>query len=392
MYSLLRHNFLWGLLLVIFLLGTLTIYLSFPNFKLADTAVTQDMPYPQMNMQQIRSREVQKYVEALIAKKIRLRNFFIRVNSQIYYSIFHKSFAEDSQVIIGKHQQLFELGYITSYCHLIENFHDDPKQLIAWADKLKILSDVFAKRGQTFIYLITPSKAEYIPQAIPQRFHCRNVGMSEHLKQLETLLRERNIAYVNGAALMMDATSHYKTSMFPRGGTHWNLLGAGIAANALLDAINRDGRVRVNLLHFNYELQMHPEGLDTDLLTLIKLLKPDLHYAVPKLTYDQRFIVHPPVKIAFIGGSFIEVLTHIFLANQTFSRMDYYFYFALYRTSYLKNQAPIVHSVDLLSPHVLDPVLAANVVVLEENSAVTLSHHGVTFYEVLMKQLKKHER
>jgi hypothetical protein len=153
--------------------------------------------YPGLDAKHFSNRAFQQYFEELTTKKLRMRNFFVGTSNQFYYSVFKKSFAENSHVIIGKNNQLFEILYILSYCRL-SNLNHDQSDLLVWADKIKKLSDYFEKQSKTFIYLITPSKVEYMPNAIPDRFPCLREGISMHVKQIVRLLEERGVRYING--------------------------------------------------------------------------------------------------------------------------------------------------------------------------------------------------
>ena len=46
------------------------------------------------------------------------------------------------------------------------------------------------------------------------------------------------INIVDAATLVAEARHKYPISMFPRGGTHWNMLAAALAAQALTDKLN----------------------------------------------------------------------------------------------------------------------------------------------------------
>lgn len=390
-YSLFRHNFLWVLMAFIFAFGLVSIRITISTFiKSTPTNHTfkwnsQVVYYPGSDTKHIQSHEFQKYFEDLFAKKLRMRNFYVGLNNQMYFTWFKKTFAENSHVIIGKGNQLFEILYILSYCNLKNMQHDDT-HLKEWADKIKKLSAYFESQGKTFIYFITPSKAEYMSHAIPDRFPCEKTGISAHVKQMEKLLDERGIRYINGSALMVEATQKYNTDMFPQGGIHWNWLGSSVGANALINAINQDNHVYLNPLRFNYVLDKlkHKESSDEDLLVLMKLMKP-LRYKVPQINFENTKITNNPVSITFIGGSFIQNLIKIFRKNRTFSKMNYYFYFKdLYK--YEKNdEKSVTHNIDLSSTNILDPILASDVVILEENSSLTVSDHGRDFYYLMKK-------
>ena len=275
-----KHNLLWILILIIPVIGLLTLVASliiffqssFNNHTFAGDS--KYIHYPGLNAHTFQSHHYQQYVEALISKELRLRNSFIRVNSQLYYSLFKKSFAQDSQLIVGENNMLFEMGYITAYCHQ----HEMPYNELSQLNNLKELSDYFTSRGKTFIYVITPSKAEYMPNAIPKRFHCQDVGISAHINTIKQLLDARHVRYIDGPSLMVEATQKYGTPMFPQGGTHWNWLGSTVCTSAIIHRINEDKRFELPILKFNYVMgKVDPDDSDNDLLSIAKLPKRGLY-------------------------------------------------------------------------------------------------------------------
>ena len=296
-----KHNLLWILMISILLMSISTFFIGLTTFLSSKrnnhlfVADSHEVHYPGLNAKSFKNHAFQSYFEELIAKKLRMRNFFIKINSQIYYSFFKKSFAEENSVIIGKHQQLFETPYISAYCFAANN---NVPQLSAWAEQVKKLAHYFQTRGKIFIYLITPSKAEYMPQAIPNRFSCTNRGLSNNVKKMAELLRERDIPYINGPEIMIEGKKKYGIEMFPPGGIHWNQLGSTLAANAIINTINAIQPTNLLPLKFNIILG----GIDhlyaeDDLLSLIKLLRPNRNYLVPKLEFINKPLSIPLMKI-----------------------------------------------------------------------------------------------
>ncbi len=390
MYQLLRrHNLIFFVFLVFFLPGLLALIISLcgqgvifkwmlPNYRLH--GITKDTQTPSFDLNHVKSHEMQKYLDNSLTKQLPLRSLFIRLNNQIHF-IFKKSYAADG-VVIGKLNQLFEMSYIKPYC--LES--KDSKKIADWANKLKKISDFFEKRGKTFIYVITPSKAEYMPENIPKRFHCMNNGISPENREIEQLLKEKKVRYINGSDLMVNAMHQYNFPMFPKGGIHWNTLGATIEANAIIDAINEDNKFHLNQIQFSYSPSYNPEGQDHDLHAVLNLIIKDSRYLVPAVSYKKVKEANKTIYLACIGGSFLEKLNKIFMENKTFSKISYYRYFKLYRTEMEFGKKPIQYEINSSAPD-LTSILAADVILLEENSSIIVSAHGELFFDVLFQQI-----
>lgn len=397
--KMLKHNLLWLMMISILLFGIYTIKNSIHTF--VTTQSTQHMfpgdgenvYYPGLDFAHIQSHDLQKYVEKLIENKVLGRDNFIHAHNQLYYSLFRKTFALSNTLVIGKHHQLFQFSYINAYCN--EQAFSHSAQ-VAWVKKIKEISNFFEKKGIIFLYLITPSKAEYMPSAIPKRFHCKNVGISQRLLDLETILKAYHVRYVNGATMMVDATKKYKTSMFPKGGTHWNDLGASIAANKVIAAINQSHRVHIPKINFTYKFAKVEDrkslDADDDLLRLMGLLKPDLSYIVPKVNFIKNNIKIKPVIVTVIGGSFIENLANVFMPNNSFAKITHYFYYDLQKRVYKDRNPEYSFSVnvDPATSSELKEILSSNVIILEENSSLLISGHANMLY-TLVKKLKENK-
>lgn len=383
----LRHNLIWLILLIVILpiwLAILTSLLGpraifkwmLPDYRLA--GMIKHVTPPVLNFSHIRTHEVQKYWEINFSEHLPLRSLFIRMNNQIYYSLFNKSYMYSGQMVIGKSNQLFEIAYINSYCGK-DNRTDE--KLLEWADKLQSLSQFFEKQGKIFIYLITPSKAEYFPEKIPNRFACKEKKLTP-TERMERLLKERHIKFVNGGSLIKNSKHTYGVDLFPQGGTHWNNLGAVLVSNAIISEINNNSTKKIQPIAFDYKITKNPQGQDRDLLWLLNLLHPNDHYPIPELNYTSPSVKNSNVNLVFIGGSFLEKLIKIFQTNHTFSSIIDYPYFKFRKLKFEGNkQCETQYTNDSVAQ--LDSILAADVIILEENSEMILSEHGELFYSKL---------
>lgn len=389
-----RYNLIWVVFLMLLLPGLFGILAIFfgehavptvlrPGYRLI--GVTQDTPPIPFDFAHFKSHDVQKFSENWLANHLPLRSFFIRMNNQIYYSLFKKSYSENGKLIIGKSQQLLVDNYIVAYCGPGRT----STQLAQWAKKLKLLSDFFQQQGKTFIYVMTPSKAEYYPQAIPDRYRCHKVGVSTYVKNLARLLDMNKIAYVNGSDLMLTASKQYGVAMFPQGGIHWNKLGASVAANAIIDRINHAGDIHLNPLRFNYVMTKKPNGSDSDLLSLLNVMHPNSRYDVPKIKFDHVPSSSKPIMTAMIGSSFSTLLMDIFLESKTFQKISFYRYFKLDRTDYEENKIPTIHPVDVNLADAMTSILSNDVIILEENAEVTVSGHGQLLFDAMKNYLAR---
>jgi alginate O-acetyltransferase complex protein AlgJ len=374
---LLKHFFLWIVLLLIFFIISFSFVPSLKQFQKSFNGDSEKFKYPGFSKKSLASHEFQKYTETLFEKNIRLRKKIISIHNQLYYSLFKRTFAVDSSVIIGKNKQFFVLSYILDYCKSTK----DPSALIRWADQIAQLDRYISSQGKTFLYIITPSKAEQMPEVIPNRFHCKQTGIKDAVYQMDELLTERKVTHINGPDLMTKASLTYHMAMFPAGGVHWNWLGAAVEARAIIHALRFKTHFNLPNMQFTY-IMTKPQVIDTDndMLVLTQLWEFLFQEKVPQVRFHNSLYNGKPIKLSVIGGSFNWSLNKIFLKNKIFSEIDYYFYFNKHQRVFKPYQ-----ELDWTKNIDIAEILQADVIILEENSSLLVSDHGRRFYEKMMR-------
>ncbi len=233
--------------------------------------------------------------------------------NQLYFTLLGTAGSEG--VIIGEHQQLFEKVYLDEYCS---------RDLTAlktrgeeWAERIRRMQDFFETRDKPFLYIITPSKAAQASQFIPSRYACP-AGIEDRVHKLDVydeILTRHGVHFVDAASDLSAAREKYGVDMFPQGGTHWNSLAAALGTLKVIAAANaqRPGP-RLTTFNFTWKISYNPQGIDRDLIDIMNLPHPDLHYSVPEVTYQSE----PPssnchtARIAEVGGSFLGGINSTF--------------------------------------------------------------------------------
>lgn len=373
LHKLFKHSLLWLIFIVIFFVLCFSVVPSYKQFQKSFNGDSEKIKYPGFSKKSLQSHEFQKYTETLFEKNIRLRKKLISFNNQIYYALFKKSFAENSTLVIGKNKQFYELHYILDHCSTRKELSELP----AWADKIAELNQYFTSKGKTFIYVITPSKAEHMPNTIPDRFHCKNVGIKDAVYQMDKLLTERHVTHINGPYLMIQTMNKYKMDVFPPGGIHWNWLGSTVEAAAIVEALKLKTKLPLPQIQFTYTMGKPQIGdTDRDILAVAQLWEKSFNYKVPQIHFENPVYAGKPITLSVIGGSFNWSLNKIFLKNKIFSEVNYYFYFNRHE-KFFKPDQKLEWSTNI---EIAD-ILKSDVIILEENSAILVSDHGKRFFE-----------
>jgi len=317
----------------------------------------------------------QKAISAGFARKQPVFPISVRLRNQFLYSAFNISGAPT--IVVGREHQLYEKLYIREFC--ARGPAPDPARLDAWASKLAAAQKGVEASGKRFAFLISPSKAARLSQYLPDDAPCPAMarGTTEKLAPYRAALDAHGVAYVDAASLMTQAAPAYPIDLFPRGGTHWNLLGAALAARELTRRLDSDGHAPVPAYDFDWRQETVAEGTDTDLLKLLNLLWPDNRYPTAALDgHSARSCATAP-RIFAVGGSFlIEPLIALMETDNCRPAVDYWHYFTLdsgelHRARHVGVEREIFKNESAPSQETREAYAAgfagADVVLLEEN-------------------------
>jgi hypothetical protein len=289
----------------------------------------------------------------------------VRVRNQLQYSLF--GVVNAPSVIFGRDKRLYERAYIDEYCG--RSGQVNAQTVAAWADDIKDIQDYAASHGKAFMYLITPSKAAIYPEYLPQGHPCPSVSRATTMKlpPYERALNERGVHYLDGSSLMAAERERHGITLFPRGGTHWNALGAGLASVQLVS------RLKAQNLHLDFggistawTESRNPEGTDRDLVNMLNLYWFDTDYPVPKIPHDASKAdrVCRPAKIMEVGGSFLEQVNVALRESRCAPQISYWFYWNFAHVFYAGDKRRSEPPRDAERPADL---AGSDVILLEEN-------------------------
>jgi alginate O-acetyltransferase complex protein AlgJ len=283
----------------------------------------------------------------------------VAVRNQAYFSLLHQS--ADPDIVIGRDLQLLETVTLDSFCHL--TMAPLPPEAEVAATRLATMQAWYAAQGRVFVYLLTPNKIGPNPEFLPKGWPCRGgtAARIRLLAQWRNALRQHGIRFVDGPAII-DA-AHGETPLYPRGGTHWNWIGAALVTQAFVTAVNqaRPG----SLAPFTFTSHdAPPAGTDRDLTDLLNLPYPRLDYPAPQLDLAAAAPAncHGPF-IAEVGGSFTFSIDFLLARLPCPPQIAFYTYFQVERASF----GPFIRAPADPASRRRELLDAADIVVLEEN-------------------------
>jgi alginate O-acetyltransferase complex protein AlgJ len=291
----------------------------------------------------------------------------VRIRNQIEYSVFGVPNAPS--VVFGRDKHLYQRTYIDEYCGRAGEANG---QAIAdWAEKIKDIQDYATLHGKAFAYLITPSKAAAYPEYLPDNVFCPALlrGSTNKLPPYRDALETRRVRYIDGATLMATERGRHGIEVFPAGGTHWNALGASLAATQLLSVVKAEAH------HFDLDgidlawRETHsPQGTDRDLVNMLNLYWFDTDYPVPEIAYRSKSDhTCRPAKIMEVGGSFLEQINVALRGSRCPPEISYWFYWNFAHVFY---QGDKRRSEPPRDDTRVSDLTTSDVILLEENESI----------------------
>ncbi|WP_166141941.1 alginate O-acetyltransferase [Methylosinus sp. RM1] len=277
----------------------------------------------EVSLGKILSGETQKSFSDNLAQSLPVFPFAVRARNQLLYSLFGASGA--SGLVIGRDAQLFERFYIDEFCR-----RDAPPSeptLARWAQRVAENEAAVHARGKGFAYVISPSKASQYPQYFPAGMKCpaQARGTIDKLAPYRAALEARGLRFVDSPALLEARKKDFDIDFFPRGGTHWNLLGAALATREATRLIGDEAGL--GFFDFDWRRDNVAVGADRDLLDLLNLLWPDPHYPVATILRapDAKAQCARAPRLLALGGSFVREIIVSLAQAPCPPQIDYWF-------------------------------------------------------------------
>jgi hypothetical protein len=289
---------------------------------------------PQFNKVNWYSGEFQENSERYMKDHTGFRNFMVRVQNQVDFSLFRQANAEGA--IIGKNKQLYEYDYIRSWLAI-----DYPGDSFV-EEKLNRAKYVqeFLKREKNIdmIVLFEPGKASFYPEYIPSAYAEKKNGLSTYENYLAKA-KEIGIDYIDLNEYFLQLKPESKYPLFPPGGTHWSVYGMRFAADSIIRLI--ENRRNIDLPEYyidNTEISARPRDTDDDVIRTMNLLFPlwGVDLAYPIYSFDTVTPKYRPMVLVVADSYYWNIFNtripkHLF-ANEAF----WYFNSLVYPENYYK--------------------------------------------------------
>jgi len=337
-----------------------------------------DAPAPEASPEAWLGRTFQNAADEWFKERFGMRFFFVKLNNQIDYSVFGKVFEGEASVAFGKDEWLYENFYIESYCHELEP--TPVEEIRAIFVKARAFQDLMDARGVPFFMLISPSKVVLYPEHLPEGACAPHDGGGADYDAAIPILEELGVRYVDGYEVTRQAMPLWPdVTLFTRGGTHWNNLGAYYSAAAIIEQADQLSSKRIPGLKLGeVVIDNRPTGPDRDLVSFLNLLFPPTDFPTAHPAVSMEPSPSGPIKGIFVGMSFLEQIMMLFAQTDAFEQLDHYWYYHHeIRDALRGTKTPIEREqVDWAGQ-----ILAADFVVLDVNMHTLRAKHAERFLD-----------
>ena len=240
----------------------------------------------------------QKQKEEYWNENFGLRNFFVRLNNQFYFTFFKQ--AKANGVVVGKDDYLFEEAYINDYYGIN---YIGKNEILRRVEKLEKISKVFKKMGKKLLITFAPGKASFYPEFIPNRY--KRVSDSTNYKGFRDAIIHSSIDFIDLNQHFISWKQKTDKIIYPKTGIHWSEYGALVAADSINKFLAKTlGYTPVKMVIKGEIDTVDYSNIDVDIENGMNLLfpisKPRYYYPIVDFKNDNA----RKIRLLTIGDSF----------------------------------------------------------------------------------------
>ena len=291
---------------------------------------------PAVSAQGILDGSFQTDFDAYFRSHFPLQNYFLKLRNQIQWSIFDKS--PNTHVVKGKDNNLFESLYIEELLKY-DSFYTYNDEYLAnydqyWdqvAQDLAYIQGKLAEKGKVMYVFLTPSKAHFMPEAVPDSYVMNRPNRDEVPYAFDVLVEKLDkygVHYYNSVEYFEN--TKLDVPLFQKSGIHYTWAAGAIAFRNAVEGINTltpDHQIKPYTISFRESDK--PVFPDDDLYNLLGLMSGtfekeygDQIYYEPVYTETDTSGAAGP-KVYLQGGSFEGPIIHLFTSTQIASRFRF---------------------------------------------------------------------
>lgn len=258
------------------------------------------------------------------------RNYYVRLNNQIDFSLFNK--ANAFHVIVGKENYLFESQYLEAF---YGRDFIGTDSIVYKSKQVRSLQEALAKKNKLLIVVFAPGKASFFPEYIPDNYKSPKVVTNN--EAFIQAFKKFGVNYIDLNTYFKEFKKRSKYPLFPQFGIHWSNYGAFIGA----DSIFRNIETRLNvdipdIILEDVKVSSELKDPDEDILRAmnIRWYPPTYSLAYPEFKVETKSFQKKPRILVIADSYWWNIFNYGFTNDVLFQRGKFWFY---YRTVYPDN-------------------------------------------------------
>ena len=266
-----------------------------------------------------------RYSKAL-EEHIGFRNFFVRLNNQVNYSLYNVS--ENPNMVIGKNKCIFEEGYILA--RLGRNFIgkkqiDERLRRTLWVQQY-----LKKEKNIDLVIVFEPGKGSYHEKYIPDRYRPWEKEESNYDYYIQRC-RESGIQHLDLCQYFLNLRDTVKYPLVPMYGVHWSTYGMDLAADTLMRYIEDLRKIDMpdfNFPRINHSAQSKDVDGEWDAEQAMNLLfrLPFTEMAYPELQFGDTTGKHKP-RVLTIADSYYWSMYNSGIPQHCFKDHQFWYYY-----------------------------------------------------------------
>ena len=258
------------------------------------------------------------------------REWLINLNSKL--NLFLNRKLQSQTAMQGKKNWLFTTRWNSVAMFQNKNLFSDD-ELIKIKDKMQALQKWANKHGMKFYIMLVPDKESIYGEYYPDGYE--KEGEISRLQQITSYLKENtNLNIISLYEPLVSAKDKY--TLFYKTGTHWNLRGAFVGYQAVIDSLRKDFSDLKKLTENDFNITPKVEA-DIDIASALGVNAYDT-FPKEDLTYEVFELKNPQTKQSYQMLNKKERIEEyayhsknnnlkrkaVFLADSQFLRMNWY--------------------------------------------------------------------
>ncbi len=394
MSTTIKKSFLFLILFSLLLPGTQLLFDFLPHTILHGIAV--DRAFPTFSMKAFKDEKFQKKATNVLMKGNTLWPWMLKLNNQIFYSLFNQiSASSNGSILCAKDGSFFQPMYLTSFNRVKKYSH---KKLGGVPANVKKLQDILAAKGVPLIVLVSPNRIALEPELVPiGNIDPTRLSRQNSYDALRDEFFSRGVNIVDMFSYFQNqSTPGYidingektKLPVFLPTASHWNEVAACLAVNEVTTKINQVKGSNLRLTNCgHFELSNPPPNADLDLLQIANLLLPKRNIvAGPSVKHELEPIdtAKRKPRILLIGTSFLFAIQKHLEKSGLVEEAPLFFYYRQQRNK----SSERFRKLRKKDKYWEEYIPGFDAIILETNQA-SLARAGIGFVERALKHYEK---